>query len=292
MEMHQVRYFVTLCETLNFTKAAESCNISQPSLTKAIHKLEDELGGPLFCRERGRTHLTNLGKAMQPHLLAVFNSSEAARGEAHSYHHMDKASLTVGIMSSIGPERFVRFLKRFNAEAPKASLRLQNNPAATLVELLLEGKIDAAILDLPELPERCTPIDLFEETYKVAFPEDHHFQNMDHIDCTELRDENILHYSPNKFSYRDKPTDTAELHLSDHIRFESDNIAWIQALIHAGQGVSVLPEHTLLQPHILSRPFHRSEHHRCIRLVTVSGRRHAPVLRTFISLAAQHDWQK
>ena len=63
MEMHQVRYFVALCETLNFTRAAEKCNVTQPSLTRAIKLLEDELGGPLFNRERNQTHLTELGPA-------------------------------------------------------------------------------------------------------------------------------------------------------------------------------------------------------------------------------------
>ncbi len=58
MEMHQVRYFLAVCETLNFTRAAERCNLAQPSLSRAIKKLEDELGGLLFRRERNRTHLT------------------------------------------------------------------------------------------------------------------------------------------------------------------------------------------------------------------------------------------
>ena len=62
MEMHQVRYFLALCETLNFTRAAQRCNVAQPSLTRAIKNLEEELGGPLFRRERNRTHLTDLGR--------------------------------------------------------------------------------------------------------------------------------------------------------------------------------------------------------------------------------------
>ena len=71
MEMHQIRYFLAVCETLNFTRAAEACNVSQPSLTRAIKGLEDELGGPLFRRERNNTHLTGLGEMMRPHLTQV-----------------------------------------------------------------------------------------------------------------------------------------------------------------------------------------------------------------------------
>ena len=66
MEMHQVRYYVALCETLNFTRAAEQCNVTQPALTRAIRSLEDKAGGPLIHRERGNTHLTELGRLMLP----------------------------------------------------------------------------------------------------------------------------------------------------------------------------------------------------------------------------------
>ena len=66
MELHQVRYFLAVCRTLNFTRAAEDCNVAQPSLTRAIQKLEEEFGGLLFHRERANTHLTELGRAMQP----------------------------------------------------------------------------------------------------------------------------------------------------------------------------------------------------------------------------------
>jgi LysR family hydrogen peroxide-inducible transcriptional activator len=69
MEMHQVRYFLTLCQELNFTRAAEKCNVAQqPALTRAIKLLEDEFGGLLFHRERARTHLSELGQAVCPYL--------------------------------------------------------------------------------------------------------------------------------------------------------------------------------------------------------------------------------
>jgi len=79
MEMHQVRYFLAMARLLNFTRAADECNVTQPSLTRAIQKLEDELGGALFRRERSRTHLTDLGRLMLPHLERTFEAAEAAK---------------------------------------------------------------------------------------------------------------------------------------------------------------------------------------------------------------------
>src|SRR6516162_4946581 len=66
VEMHQIRYFLALCQRVNFTKAAERCNVAQPSLTRAIKLLEEEFGGPLVHRERVNTHLTELGRMVRP----------------------------------------------------------------------------------------------------------------------------------------------------------------------------------------------------------------------------------
>ena len=84
MEMQQVRYFVALADTLNFTRAAEKCNVSQPALTRAIQQLEHELGGPLFHRERGNTHLSELGRMMFPYLQTVEESARAAREQGEN----------------------------------------------------------------------------------------------------------------------------------------------------------------------------------------------------------------
>ena len=79
MEMQQVRYFVALARTLNFNRAAEQSNVSQPALTRAIQQLEHELGGALFHRERGNTHLSELGRMMLRYLETVEQSARAAR---------------------------------------------------------------------------------------------------------------------------------------------------------------------------------------------------------------------
>src|ERR1041385_7569275 len=89
VEMHQIRYFLAVCETLNFTRAAEACHVSQPSLTRAIKALEDEFGGPLFRRERNNTHLTGLGEMMRPHLSQVLIETDAAKERAKSFARLD-----------------------------------------------------------------------------------------------------------------------------------------------------------------------------------------------------------
>ena len=85
MELHQIRYFLKACETLNFTRAAEQCGVSVPSLSRAIHTLEEELGGQLFRRERHLTHLTDLGRLMQMHLSTIDKAADAAKRDAKDY---------------------------------------------------------------------------------------------------------------------------------------------------------------------------------------------------------------
>ncbi len=79
MEMHQVRYFLAVAEELNFTRASEKCNVTQPSLSRAIKLLEEELGGPLFRRERESIHLTDLGNLVRPHLQLVYDHSRLVK---------------------------------------------------------------------------------------------------------------------------------------------------------------------------------------------------------------------
>ena len=82
MEMQHIRYFLALCEERNFTRAAARCGVAQPSLTRAIKRLEQELGGALFRRSRKTTELTGLGRAVRPQIAEIARAAAAARREA------------------------------------------------------------------------------------------------------------------------------------------------------------------------------------------------------------------
>ena len=111
MEMHQIKYFLAVTRTLNFTRAAEQCNVTQPSLTRAIQKLEDEFGGLLFDkRERALTHLTELGCMVLPHLEQTFDAAEAATSLASSIGRAEITPLVIGVAHGVAsPESRIRF---------------------------------------------------------------------------------------------------------------------------------------------------------------------------------------
>src|SRR3974390_1125067 len=97
MEMQQVRYFLAVAQTLNFTRAAEQCNVSQPALTRAIKLLEGELGGELIRREGRVSHLTDLGKRMFPLLKQCYDSALNAKALATSFKKGEVAALNVAV---------------------------------------------------------------------------------------------------------------------------------------------------------------------------------------------------
>lgn len=288
MEMHQVRYFLAVCETLNFTRAAEHCNVAQPSLTRAIKKLETELGGELFRRERNRTHMTDLARLVQPHLAQILDASLAAQNEADGFKHLDTAALNLGVMCTIGPVRMIGFLDRLRREVSALEVSLKEAPGWQLVEDLLAGELDVALIGLPEFPERLDARPLYTERYVIAFPKGHRFEQMNAVSVRELDNEEYLE-RVNCEAPRYAAAENVEP-INLNIRYRSEREDWIQAMVRAGMGCSVMPEFLPILPGLTTRLLIEPELSRTIHLVTVAGRRFTPALEAFIRLAQRYDW--
>ena len=288
MEMNQVRYFLALSETLNFTRAAERCNVAQPSLTAAIKKLETELGGPLFRRERQRSHLTDLGRIVKPHLERIHASSEVAREEAMAFWDRDKAPLRLGVMCTIGPDRTVDLFARLRSEIPSLDVELKEAPGSALVEHLMDGDLDIALIGLPEYPDRLDAKSLYTEKYVVAFPQGHRFEALHEVPLKELELENYL-ARVNCEHPRFLDTLNISANFVANAKFRSEREDWVQAMIAAGMGVAVVPEFMPSNPGIGTRLLVEPEVSRTISLVTVSGRRFSPTIRTLVRLARHFE---
>ena len=292
MEMYQIRYFLAVCDTLNFTRAAECCNVAQPSMTRAIKKLEEELGGALFRRERRLTHLTDLGRLMRPHLQRVYESAAAATDEAAKFEKREKAPLRLGIMCTISPTRLVRLITMLEARVPNLELFLHEEKGTALVEEMMKGELDVAIIGLPNLPERLNSIPLYQERYVVAFPPGHRFENMTTVPMVEMSDESYLQRASCEFSSNFEAFGLDRPYSNLRVRYRSEREEWIQAMILAGMGCSFMPEYMPLFPGLRTRILDEPQVTREIKLVTVSGRQFTPALRIFAQLAQSYDWHK
>src|ERR671936_2325621 len=134
MEMHQIRYFLAVARELNFTRAAERCNVAQPSLTRTIKLLEDELGGPLFHRERARTHLSELGNMVLPYLTQVYEQTQAVKRQAIDFTRLKHTVLKLGVMCTVSPTQLVELVRALHSRHAGLELQLVDASAAMLEE--------------------------------------------------------------------------------------------------------------------------------------------------------------
>jgi LysR family hydrogen peroxide-inducible transcriptional activator len=290
VEIAQVRYFLTLCRELNFTRAAELCHVSQPALTKAIKNLEEELGGELFRRERGNTHLTDLGLLMRPHLEQVSAATEMAREEALSFRKVKTAPLRLGVMCTISPQVMVGFLRAVRERIPAVDLAISEYPGPALIETMLKGALDIALVGMPKLPPRLAAIPLYTERYGVAFAKGHRFEKLNAIPARELANENYVERM--LCEYQDH-WDAMKLvwDVDVNVRYRSEREDWVQALLAAGMGCAIVPEFMPRLSNVTLRLLTEPGVARTISLVTVAGRRQSPAAKAVVDLARRYRWE-
>ena len=179
MEMHQIRYFLAVSDELNFSRAAEKCNVTQSALSRAIQQLEAELGGQLIHRERHLTHLTELGQMVRPHLEMVRRSAVTAKQLAQDASQLKRVPLKLGIMSTISPDEIVDLIAPLKSRHRGLELQLCDASALELRDRLLGGSLEVVIYALPgeEPDERTHIMPLFREQMVIAVNRDHQLAN-------------------------------------------------------------------------------------------------------------------
>jgi len=142
--MHQIRYFLAVSETLNLTKAADRCNVAQPSLTRAIKTLEIELGGELLRRERALSHLTELGQRMLPMLRQCYETALAAKMVAASIRKGEAVPLSVAVSQTVALGPFTLKLRELSWAFPGMQLKLHRGSGSEVGEYLKLGTAELA----------------------------------------------------------------------------------------------------------------------------------------------------
>jgi DNA-binding transcriptional LysR family regulator len=290
MDIHHIRYFLAVCETRNFTRAAEKCNVTQPALSRAIQQLEDEVGGLLFRRERNLTHITDLGALLRPRFQQVLDELTGVRQEASRFLCLAEANLKVGIMCTIGPRRFTGLLTDFNMRHKGIQLQLVEGVPGKLSSLLEAGDIDVAIMSTSEsFPERFDVTPLFRERFMLAFPPGHRFSQFEAIPIREVDGE--IYLKRVNCEYWDYLTDVCNAHgVQTIVSYSSEREDWIQNLVAGGLGICFIPEYSAVVPGLHVRPVMEPDVSREVCLVTVSGRRFSPAVATFVGAVKSYNW--
>src|SRR6185312_426664 len=244
MELHQVRYYVALCKTLNFTRAAEACNVTQPALTRAIQRLEEELGGPLFQRERNLTQLTELGRLMRPLLEQTLAAAEAAKQHATQFQKSEIASLRIGLAPTISARLAAVALGEMSRRMPTLEVELRLGERDRLMEALLQGEIDAAFLPAQRgFPDRLNIWTLFTEPFGIACAADHPLARRDRITLVDLGGETLLGRRGCEALVQLRGASEGEEKITLRIRHIGDSEEQIQHLAAISLGVALVPRH-------------------------------------------------
>lgn len=290
MEMQQVRYFVALAETLNFTRAAERCNVTQPALTRAIQALEDELGGPLFHRERANTHLSELGRMMLPYLTQVLAGVTEAKAKAQSFGKLETASLSLGAMCTIAPTVLCDFIRSFRAHYPSVNLEVRDLASDGLCEELLRGDIDIAIYGYPEAnDERFYYLPLYSERFVIVVARDHPLALKDVIHGQDLNGQAYVNRARCEI-YDYGTRILGDRGIAVNLVFKSERDDWVLGMVRAGLGFGFFPEYSVANTDLVVRPLVEPEFVRDVHLLTVRGRPHSAALGAFVRHAKRHRW--
>lgn len=241
MELYQIRYFLAVADTLNFTRASERSFVSQPALTKAIQRLEEAIGGRLFDRTKNSVQLTDLGRGMLPNLRQIYETANKAREEARRLTRAQKEVVRVGVMCTIDFHQVLPGFVESQEGRNDVELSFREGNLEALTVALDEGDVDVGIMCSPyEVPKRFAAAALFSEEYVLAIGNDHRFSGRASVEMVELHRERYCERVMCEFStYIERLLRESSVVLE--VVQQSSREDWIQALVRANFGVAFMP---------------------------------------------------
>jgi len=289
--MHQIRYFLAISETLNFTKAAERCNVAQPSLTRAMKALESELGGELLRRERALSHLTDLGQRMLPMLRQSYETAIAAKMVAASMRKGEAALLSVAVSQTVPLEHFIPTLRELSRAFPGLQLNLRRGSGAEVVECLKMGTVEVAIAGpLGETWSRLDAFPLFDEPFDLVVSRTHRLARKNIVEFTDLASETLLINPGSEMADELR----ARLEARGVLQTATYRVAALEdllALLKADLGVAIIPVGVVETSALCRIPLKQLNLVRKVSVYSVAGRHRAIACATLINLLRAADWR-
>jgi LysR family transcriptional regulator, hydrogen peroxide-inducible genes activator len=242
MEFHQLRYVCAIADTGNFSRAAERCQIAQPSLSQQVLKLEEELGAKLFDRLGRSIRLTEAGRAFIPHARAVLEQMEVARLSVADKNADLRGSVAVGVIPTVAPYLIPSYTAAFAKNYPDAKLRIVEETTSTLVEGLRDLSIDVAILALPLRHKDLELFPIRTEPLFAVMRRNHPRASAESLALKDLRGESFVMLRDGH-CFRDLSIRTCtRARITPNIAFESGQFSSLLGMVAAGVGVSLIPE--------------------------------------------------
>ncbi|MAT50904.1 MAG: LysR family transcriptional regulator [Porticoccaceae bacterium] len=271
MTLTELRYIVTLAQEQHFGQAAERCHVSQPTLSIAVKKLEQELGVELFERSKNKVSPTPTGEKVIAQAQKVLEESSRIQDIAAAGKDQLNSPLKVGGIFTIGPYLFPQFIPKLRELAPHMPLVVEESYTATLRRRLRNGDLDVIIIALPFTEPDVVTQPLYTEPFVVLIPENHRLTKRKVIDQDDLEGENILLLGEGH-CFRDQVLEAlpklASQQGRDHVRgirtdTEGSSLETMRHMVASGLGITILPLSAVLGTqnkvqNLVTRPFAKS----------------------------------
>jgi LysR family transcriptional regulator, hydrogen peroxide-inducible genes activator len=245
MTLNELRYIVAVAQEKSFGRAAQRCFISQPALSVAIQKLEEELQTQLFERGKSEITVTPVGERIVEQAHKVLEEAARIRDIAQAGRNQLAGLFRLGAIYTVAPYLLPDLVPALNALAPDMPLEIEENITEQLEAALKTGRIDAAIIALPFQPPGIATEFLYEEPFQVVVPQRHPWAKRKTIEPSELAGEHTILLNVGH-CFRDQVLESCpELNRGDAPVTRSNSLETIRNMVASGLGISVLPRDAL-----------------------------------------------
>lgn len=247
MNLNELRYIVAVAQERNFRRAAERAFVSQPALSLAIQKLEDELGVQLFERSRTEVKITPIGEQIVEQAQRVLEEAAKIKTLARQGQDQLIGPVHVGTIYTIGPYLLPELIPVLHETAPRMPLEVEENVTASLDQLLRNGRIDAAIIALPFEVPGVKVRELYDEPFALVVPKTHPWAKRKTVQADELSSEKVLLLSSGHCFSNQVVEACPELQRRGGEVLQGNSLETIRNMVASGLGITVLPCSALVE---------------------------------------------
>jgi DNA-binding transcriptional LysR family regulator len=289
MELRQLECFIAICEELHFTRASEKLGITQPTLSYQIKLLEDDLGMPLFNRIGKKITMTEAGSLLRNHCGTIFSSLAGAREEILELQHIERGTLSIGVLIGEINELVSGLLIDFHNRYPKVQIKLYG--VEDVVEPLVDNDLDFAVTILPLEDERFRKVSLYEEEFYFVMKEDHSLSKNKSIALEEVTKTPVIMFPPTHRCRKMIDLACSVQGFDLNPKIETSTIESLLMLVRSGAGISILSK-TLLElypyPELKVIPLTKPNLKREVGVIYLKDRYMGKAAKEFIELLVKH----
>jgi LysR family hydrogen peroxide-inducible transcriptional activator len=277
MTLTELKYIVAVARERHFGRAAEACYVSQPTLSVAVKKLEEELDLKLFERSANEVSVTPLGEAVVRQAQSVLEQAAVIYEIAQRGKDPLNGALTLGVIYTIGPYLLPDLVRQMITHTPQMPLMLQENFTVKLLEMLRTGEIDCAILAEPFPDAGLAIAPLYDEPFMAVVPVDHPLAAQDHVTTEQLKQETMLLLGSGH-CFRDHVLEVCPEFAkfssnAEGIRksFEGSSLETIKHMVAAGMGVTLVPRLSVPKEALAVKPRRKRDEDALVKYLPFAG---------------------